>query len=170
MIRITSSLLVVVVVFVLAPNSNIVFAFAGWGPIFTSRTSSSANTAIDSTSSSIVDGDKVSSTTTDSQDHINNNNVNGNNVDGVNNNIKTVDILSLESIRSTLIRQEETIIFALIERSQFRQNTIVYEKGGFGNLGTPPGSKSSNEEDDEAELSFLEYMLIGTETLHCWYV
>ena len=35
-------------------------------------------------------------------------------------NIKTRDLLSLDYIRSTLIRQEETIIFALIERAQFR--------------------------------------------------
>ena len=40
-------------------------------------------------------------------------------------NLKTIDILSLDSIRSTLIRQEETIIFALIERAQFRKNKIV---------------------------------------------
>jgi chorismate mutase len=78
--------------------------------------------------------------------------------------IKTVDVLSLESIRSTLIRQEETIIFALIERAQFRQNPIAYEKGGFAGLGTPVGV--TPVESDE-ELSFLEYMLIGTEALHC---
>jgi chorismate mutase len=93
--------------------------------------------------------------------------------------IKTVDVLSLESIRSTLIRQEETIIFALIERAQFRQNLIAYEKGGFAGLGTPVGvtpvecdvpvgtpvGVTPAECDDE--LSFLEYMLIGTEALHC---
>lgn len=77
--------------------------------------------------------------------------------------LKTTDILSLDYIRSTLIRQEETIIFALIERSQFRQNLIVYEKGGFGDLGSPPGSTPVDNE----QLSFLEYMLVGTETLHC---
>jgi chorismate mutase len=77
--------------------------------------------------------------------------------------IKTVDVLSLESIRSTLIRQEETIIFALIERAQFRQNPIAYERGGFEGLGTPVGVTPVESE----ELSFLEYMLIGTEALHC---
>ena len=76
-----------------------------------------------------------------------------------NNEVKTCDILSLNSIRSTLIRQEETIIFALIERSQFRHNAIVYERGGFGNLGVPMGSTPV---DDDTELSFLEYMLAGT--------
>jgi hypothetical protein len=74
--------------------------------------------------------------------------------------VKTSEILSLESIRSTLIRQEETIIFALIERAQFRRNEIVYKKGGFGDLGCPLGSKEGDE-----VLSFLEYMLMGTVSL-----
>jgi chorismate mutase len=78
--------------------------------------------------------------------------------------IKTVDVLSLESIRSTLIRQEETIIFALIERAQFRQNLIIYEKGGFAGLSTPVGVTPVESDN---ELSFLQYMLIGTEALHC---
>lgn len=78
--------------------------------------------------------------------------------------IKTMDVFSLDSIRSSLIRQEETIIFALIERAQFRENSIVYRKGGFGHLGTPVGSTPV---DDDEELSFLEYMLVGTEALHC---
>lgn len=30
-----------------------------------------------------------------------------------------IEVLDLQSLRNTLIRQEETIIFALIERSQF---------------------------------------------------
>jgi len=75
------------------------------------------------------------------------------------NKIKTCDILSLESIRSTLIRQEETIIFALIERAQFRHNEIVYKRGGFGDLGSPMGSTPV---EDDTELSFLEYFLVGT--------
>jgi hypothetical protein len=75
------------------------------------------------------------------------------------NKIKTCDILSLESIRSTLIRQEETIIFALIERAQFRHNDVVYKRGGFGDLGLPMGSTPV---DDDTELSFLEYFMVGT--------
>jgi len=82
--------------------------------------------------------------------------------------LKTMDILSLDSIRSTLIRQEETIIFALIERSQFLQNRIIYEKGGFGELPKiPPGSSDPGDDVTAEELSFLEYLLIGTEALHC---
>lgn len=76
--------------------------------------------------------------------------------------VTTSDVLSLDSIRSTLIRQEETIIFALIERAQYRQNAAVYAKKD--NLGVPPGSIVP--EDGDKNLSFLEYMLIGTEALH----
>jgi chorismate mutase len=78
--------------------------------------------------------------------------------------IKTVDVLSLDSIRSTLIRQEETIIFALIERAQYRHNSMVYVKGAMGDLGIPPGSTLPQQ---DGQLSFLEYMLVGTEALHC---
>jgi len=80
--------------------------------------------------------------------------------------VKTADVLSLDSIRSTLIRQEETIIFALIERAQFRQNLIVYEAGGFGNLGVPSESTVPEKQENKL-LSFLEFMLVGTEVLHC---
>ena len=88
-------------------------------------------------------------------------------VNGENNEcLRTVDVLSLDSIRSTLIRQEETIIFALIERAQFRQNDIVYRTtDGFGDLGTPIGSTDPDTENSEP-LSFLAYMLVGTEALH----
>ena len=72
---------------------------------------------------------------------------------------KTVDILSLESIRSSLIRQEETIIFAVIERAQFRENPTVYQAGKFVDLGF---IKSDDGKDTDEKLSFLEYMLIGT--------
>jgi chorismate mutase len=79
---------------------------------------------------------------------------------------KTVDVvLSLDSIRSSLIRQEETIIFALIERAQFRRNDIVYEPGGFGNLGVPLGCRSSGDEEN-GQSSLFEYTFAGTEALH----
>jgi len=72
--------------------------------------------------------------------------------------VKTIDILSLDSIRSTLIRQEETIIFALIERSQFLTNKVVYEKDAWKGFLNPNGSGES--------VSFLDHMLIETEKLH----
>ena len=74
-------------------------------------------------------------------------------------NITTKDVLSLSSIRSTLIRQEETIIFALIERAQFRRNEVVYEVGGVPGLGQPMGAVG---ELDGEETSFLDWMFIGT--------
>ena len=87
-------------------------------------------------------------------------------------NVKTSDVLSLESIRSTLIRQEETIIFAIIERAQFRCNDIVYTPGGFENLGNPlgvdPGCEFlQDKKKPNTDLSLLEFLLIGTEVLHC---
>lgn len=39
------------------------------------------------------------------------------------------DALNLNFLREQLIRQEETIIFNLIERAQWKQNTVVYQPG-----------------------------------------
>lgn len=36
-------------------------------------------------------------------------------------------LLSLESVRNSLIRQEDTIIFALIERSKFPVTSVLYD-------------------------------------------
>lgn len=71
----------------------------------------------------------------------------------------TSDIFSLESIRSTLIRQEETIIFALIERAQFRRNAAIYDltKTEFG---------EALMNDDGEPVSLLDWMFIETEKLH----
>ena len=62
------------------------------------------------------------------------------------------DELNLENIRSNLIRQEETIIFSLIERAQFGKNYKIYEKNGI------PIKNYSG--------SFLMFLLNGTEKLH----
>jgi len=72
-----------------------------------------------------------------------------------NNCVKTSDVLSLESIRSTLVRQEETIIFALIERAQYLRNYAIYD---------PKAHHLRNVYG--APQSFLEYMLLETEKLH----
>ena len=37
--------------------------------------------------------------------------------------------LSLANVRASLIRQEDTIVFSLIERAQFARNGNVYERG-----------------------------------------
>jgi chorismate mutase len=80
-------------------------------------------------------------------------------IDG-NYNVKltTSEVLSLDSIRASLIRQEETIIFALIERAQFRQNLKVYQPGAL----ISPG----NGDGEDQQQSFLQYMMMGTEALH----
>lgn len=60
--------------------------------------------------------------------------------------------LKLENIRSNLIRQEETIIFALIERAQFMANKIIYKKNGL----KVPGFNGS----------FMMYLLTETEKIY----
>lgn len=44
------------------------------------------------------------------------------------------DPLSLERIRSVLVRLEDTIIFDLIERAQFAHNAQMYTRGAFPEL------------------------------------
>ncbi|KAK4536919.1 hypothetical protein CDCA_CDCA10G2944 [Cyanidium caldarium] len=62
--------------------------------------------------------------------------------------------LELDQLRSKLIRQEETIIFALIERAQFKTNRIIYRRDEhFFRIPNFEGS-------------FLEYLLSETEKLH----
>jgi chorismate mutase len=70
--------------------------------------------------------------------------------------VKTADVFSLNSIRSTLIRQEETIIFALIERAQYRRNRAIYDPNSGLNLLGPNGTP----------FSFFQWMLLETEKLH----
>ena len=64
--------------------------------------------------------------------------------------------LELPAIRSALIRQEDTIIFALIERAQFKANAACYEAG------RAPYTQLSGS----AERSFLDHMLLETERVH----
>jgi chorismate mutase len=40
--------------------------------------------------------------------------------------------LQLANIRRVLIRLEETLIFGIIERAQFRHNPVIYRSGGVG--------------------------------------
>ena len=56
--------------------------------------------------------------------------------------------LSLDTLRQALVRQEDTIIFALIERAQFAQNLKIYEAGVF------------------FDSSFLDYFLHQVECVH----
>lgn len=67
---------------------------------------------------------------------------------------------SLDSVRSSLIRQEETIIFALIEREQFGQNPQIYKDRSFR------VNRKDVADIYGRDASFLEYMLCETEKLH----
>ena len=66
-------------------------------------------------------------------------------------------VLSLDNIRQTLIRQEDTIIFSLIERAQFARNAAVYEPDAI----PVPGFNASGQ-----RYSLLEYLLRETEQVH----
>ncbi|GMH39402.1 hypothetical protein BSKO_07300 [Bryopsis sp. KO-2023] len=64
---------------------------------------------------------------------------------------------SLDNVRSSLIRQEDTTLFNLIERAQFARNSAVYTAEAI----PVPGFSA-----DGSRLSLLEYVLRGTEQLH----
>ncbi|PBK97412.1 chorismate mutase [Armillaria gallica] len=63
--------------------------------------------------------------------------------------------LSLDHIRSVLVRLEDTIIFSLIERAQFVHNARMYQRGAFKEL-----------QDIGFNGSWLEWFLKETETFH----
>lgn len=67
----------------------------------------------------------------------------------------TEDPLSLERIRSVLIRLEETIIFGLIERAQFAHNPKIYARGAFKEI-----------TDAGFDGSWLDWFLFETESFH----
>ncbi|KAF8049968.1 hypothetical protein N665_2081s0007 [Sinapis alba] len=60
--------------------------------------------------------------------------------------------LTLEGIRNSLIRQEDSIIFGLLERAKYCYNEDTYDPTAF--------------DMDGFKGSLVEYMLKGTETLH----
>ncbi|KAJ0410438.1 hypothetical protein P43SY_002770 [Pythium insidiosum] len=69
----------------------------------------------------------------------------------------------LDDFRNVLIRQEETIIFALIERAQFARNQAVYvprDEAGSVAFGGLKGKY------DAFKGSFLDFMFSETEKLH----
>ncbi|RKP10644.1 chorismate mutase [Thamnocephalis sphaerospora] len=63
------------------------------------------------------------------------------------------DALPLDKLRNTLIRLEDTIIFALIERAQFTRNARIYEPGAFPFV-------------DGYNGSFFSYFLAEVEKVH----
>ena len=69
--------------------------------------------------------------------------------------VSNLEVFNLDSVRSTLIRQEETIIFALIERAQYRRNKKIYDS-----------HNSHLTNANNVAISFLEWMFTETEKLH----
>ena len=63
--------------------------------------------------------------------------------------------LELQNIREALIRQEDTIIFALIERAQYKHNACCYDPSEAAYKGLAGNNDS-----------FLDFMLLETERLH----
>jgi chorismate mutase len=84
--------------------------------------------------------------------------------DGAALDLLTTDVFSLESIRETLIRQEETIIFALIERAQFRRNPAIYDQSSYS--ASSIYSSGTLLDDQGDRVSLLQWMLTETEKLH----
>lgn len=91
--------------------------------------------------------------------------------------------LTLPDLRERLIRQEETIIFSLIERAQFRMNDVIYKPGAFTDLpdyskkSPTLSSKTTNPTTSASEnvqaqnkhavpVSFSQYMLYELERCH----
>lgn len=73
--------------------------------------------------------------------------------------------LTLKDLRERLIRQEETIIFALIERAQFKLNPLIYQPDAFG-LPKYARPDSTRPEDITCDGSFSQYMLYELEKVH----
>lgn len=65
--------------------------------------------------------------------------------------------LTLANIRKQLILMEDTIIFALVERSQFARNNPIYMAGGVPIPGYTPEGR---------QLTLLEWLLRETEQVH----
>jgi chorismate mutase len=65
--------------------------------------------------------------------------------------------LELDNIREALIRQEDTIIFCVIERAQFAANSAVYQ---------PDAVPVPEFAADGSRYSLLEYILRQTEQIH----
>ncbi|XP_042496724.1 chorismate mutase 1, chloroplastic isoform X1 [Macadamia integrifolia] len=61
---------------------------------------------------------------------------------------------NLDSIRHSLIRQEDSIIFGLLERAQYCYNAITYDQNIFSIMGF--------------QGSLVEYIIRETERLHSW--
>jgi len=70
----------------------------------------------------------------------------------------TSDTFSLDEVRNSLIRQEDSIIFSLIERAQFKLNAVVYQSDA---IAVPMYERHTGK-----RASFLEYYLRESEQMH----
>ena len=70
---------------------------------------------------------------------------------------------SLDGVRDSLIRQEETIIFALIERAQYARNAEIYDRDAYA---TDVNKDRLHPKLQGRKVSFLEAMLFETEQVH----
>lgn len=66
------------------------------------------------------------------------------------------DVLSLDKIRSSLQRMEDSIVFSLIERAQYAHNALMYEAGAFPEL----------QEKEQWNGTWLGFLLQQTEATH----
>ena len=66
-------------------------------------------------------------------------------------------------MRDSLIRQEETIIFALIERAQYARNAEIYDRDAYA---TDVNKDRLHPKLQGRKVSFLEAMLFETEQVH----
>jgi chorismate mutase len=71
--------------------------------------------------------------------------------------------INLDSIRQELIRLEDSILFALIERSLFALNSRIYSTAKDSPLSAIPVSPADNAIQDG---SFLDQMLFEIESVH----
>lgn len=73
--------------------------------------------------------------------------------------------LRLSDLRERLIRQEETIIFSLIERAQFKHNDIIYRSMAF-DLPVSTNNSDSAAGSETCDGSFSQYMLHELEKVY----
>ncbi|KAL4401159.1 chorismate mutase Aro7 [Malassezia pachydermatis] len=66
------------------------------------------------------------------------------------------DILSLDKIRASLQRMEESIVFRVIERAQYSHNARMYEEGAFPEL----------REKEHWTGTWLMYLIQETESMY----
>lgn len=78
---------------------------------------------------------------------------------------KMGDILTIESVRESLIRQEDTIVFTLIERSKFPMNFPAYNSGIPGFSGSLVDYVVQQTEAIQSKVPFPLFFCIGVDSV-----